>query len=88
MVKDGEFREDLFYRLAKHHIKLPPLRERMEDIEELSDWFFSQNPTRAKELSEDALAVMKNYNWPGNIRELRNVIERAVIVRLSLSASQ
>lgn len=79
MVKDGQFREDLFWRLAKHHIKLPPLRERIDDIEELTDWFFSQDPARAKELSDDALAVMKSYNWPGNVRELRRVCEQLML---------
>ena len=79
MVKDGQFREDLFNRLAKHHIKLPPLRERLDDIEELTDWFFSQQPARAKELSDDAMAVMKDYNWPGNIRELKRVCEQLVL---------
>lgn len=83
-VADGHFREDLFYRLNTFIISLPPLRERQEDILELTDFFLRQ--FRSKEnklelqLSQDAAKALLAYSWKGNIRELRNVIERAVIL--------
>jgi len=73
------FREDLYYRLAVFPIKLPPLRERISDLENLCEAFLVKFGSRAK-LSTDALRVLSSHNWPGNVRELRNVLERATIV--------
>ena len=80
-LKSGEFREDLFFRLNPLRIKLSPLRERPEDILFLVDHFVKKfNNNQPIEIDPDVLRVFKNYRWPGNIRELENVIERAVIV--------
>ena len=83
-VKKGRFREDLFYRLNVIPIHLPPLRERKEDIPDLANHFLSQyrekNKKEIKEFSPKALDLLIRYEWPGNIRELENCIERAVIV--------
>jgi transcriptional regulator with GAF, ATPase, and Fis domain len=78
LVKEGRFREDLYYRISIINIELPPLREHKEDIPELASYFLGLF-NRGKRLSKDAMQKLINYNWPGNIRELRNVIERAVI---------
>lgn len=83
-VKKGTFREDLFYRLNVIPITVPPLRERKEDIPELVEYFLEYFATeygqRPKKITPEALKAIENYNWPGNIRELRNVIERLVIM--------
>ncbi len=79
MVRDGEFREDLLWRLGARSIKLPPLRERKEDIGELCSHFLSQDKARHKQLGEDALGVMLNYSWPGNVRELKRVCEQLLV---------
>ena len=79
MVKAGQFREDLFYRLNVVPIRIPPLRERTEDIPELARHFFALGQREglpAKSLDADAIAYIKNYSWPGNVRELENVIRR------------
>lgn len=85
-VKAKRFREDLYYRLNVIEIKLPPLRERREDIPLLVDAFLKKcGEARGKELkgvSESALAMLIDYAWPGNVRELENVIERAVTLSL------
>src|SRR5499433_573190 len=81
MVKDGNFREDLFYRISVIAIELPPLRERSEDIQELAEHFvqkFCSQASRSLSLSEKALRLLENYSWPGNVRELEHTIERAV----------
>ena len=78
MVKEGTFREDLFYRLNVFPLVLPPLRER-EDIVALTDYFLEDAPGPVT-ISRDAMEQMKKYSWPGNVRELRNVIERAALV--------
>lgn len=75
-VKQGEFREDLFYRVNVLPIHLPPLRERRHDIERLVEHFLP----RDWRVEDDALAAMTNYAWPGNVRELINVIQRATIL--------
>lgn len=89
MMDDGQFREDLFYRLNVMPIFLPPLRERIEDIAELTQTFLEKlSRTHAKNLSSvdpDCLTLMKSYRWPGNIRELENVVERAFIVETGTS---
>ncbi len=81
-VKNGNFREDLFYRLNVVPIQIPPLRERTEDIENLVSYFLSRVSTKSssKSLSGEALHFLKNYDWPGNIRELENMIERCAVV--------
>ncbi|MEN0057931.1 MAG: sigma-54 dependent transcriptional regulator [Bdellovibrio sp.] len=77
MVAAGEFREDLLYRLASQRIELPPLRERLEDIDELARYFLeAERPRRNKSIDEDGLAVLKKYNWPGNVRELKRICEQ------------
>lgn len=86
-VKKGTFREDLFYRLNVIPITVPPLRERKEDIPELVEYFLEYFATeygqKPKKITPEALKAIENYNWPGNIRELRNVIERLVIMTQS-----
>ncbi len=79
MVQTGAFREDLFYRLNVFFFQLPPLRERREDIPFLVDHFLKQ-AEKATELSPQALQFLLGYHWPGNIRELQNVIHRAAVV--------
>lgn len=83
-VKSGRFREDLLYRLNVIEVFLPPLRERPEDILRLARWFltfFARNAQRPPcELSPAAAQALLDYAWPGNIRELRNAIERAIIL--------
>jgi DNA-binding NtrC family response regulator len=85
-VKAKRFREDLYYRLNVIELKLPPLRERREDIPLLVDAFLKKcGEARGKEMkgvSESALAMLMDYAWPGNVRELENVIERAVTLSL------
>lgn len=86
-IKDGQFREDLYYRLNVIPIYLPPLRERNEDIESLCDFFIQQvNAEFHKEIQRidpDALEMIKSLAFPGNIRELKNMIERAVALSSS-----
>jgi DNA-binding NtrC family response regulator len=83
-VKEGLFREDLFYRLAVVPIHIPPLRERKDDIASLSEVFCTQIATELKmpkrRLTSEALAMLQQYKFPGNLRELRNLIERAYIL--------
>lgn len=85
-VKDGKFREDLYYRLNVFQIELPPLRGRAGDIEKLArafmDKFSKINGIALSPLSDEDIARLKSYSWPGNIRELQNVIERAVITSI------
>ncbi|WP_413560286.1 sigma-54-dependent transcriptional regulator [Bdellovibrio sp. HCB209] len=77
MVAAGEFREDLLYRLASQKVILPPLRDRLDDIDELAQHFLSmERPRRNKQFTEDGLAALKTYNWPGNVRELKRVCEQ------------
>jgi two-component system, NtrC family, response regulator AtoC len=87
MIEDGTFREDLFYRLNVMPIFLPPLRDRVDDIGELVQYFnkrFSKSHARViNGISDEALQILRSYNWPGNIRELENVVERAFIVESS-----
>jgi len=87
MIKKGEFREDLFYRLNVLPIQLPPLRERKNDIEHLSKYFIEkfnqQHRKNITALSGPAMELLKIHNWPGNIRELENVIEHAFVIESS-----
>jgi two-component system response regulator HydG len=83
-VKEGRFREDLFYRLNVVPVSLPPLRERKEDIPALAAYFFAlyrdKNHKELRDISGKAMDLLTRYDWPGNIRELENSIERAVIL--------
>jgi two-component system response regulator HydG len=87
MIRKGEFREDLFYRLNVLPIQLPPLRERKKDIEALSSYFVdkfnAQHRKNITGLSVDAMDLLKAHSWPGNIRELENVIEHAFVIESS-----
>jgi formate hydrogenlyase transcriptional activator len=83
-VKEGKFREDLFYRLDVFPIEVPPLRERREDIPMLS-WTFVKEFSNSMgkpvdEIADESMLALQEYHWPGNVRELRNVIERAMIL--------
>jgi two-component system response regulator HydG len=86
MVKEGTFREDLFYRLAVVEIRIPPLRERREDILPLARHFIQKMARKLKlsplRLDATCLNYLQNYSWPGNIRELENAIERAAVFSL------
>jgi|GEM_PF-2775244 len=83
-VRDGRFREDLYYRLNVLHLRTPSLRERKGDVELLARYFFTkfaaENKTSAKGFSRDALEVINRYDWPGNVRELMNRTRRAVLL--------
>ena len=80
LVNEGKFREDLFYRLNIIPLKIPPLRERKDDIPLLVEHFFIKHGAKEKIalLSEEALQKMIDYDWPGNVRELENFIERII----------
>ena len=82
-VKDGKFREDLFYRLSTVQINVPPLRERGDDIVLLSRLFLrnfiSENRTQEVTLTDDAQRMLKSYHWPGNVRQLKSVIEQVAL---------
>jgi transcriptional regulator with GAF, ATPase, and Fis domain len=84
MVRRGTFREDLYYRLSVITIEVPPLRERLDDVPLLADFFLArfrgQAARRISGFAPDALAAMTRYSWPGNVRELRNAVERAVVL--------
>lgn len=80
LVKTGEFREDLLYRLNVFPIKVPPLRERKEDIPLLAEHFISKCTTENIKLTAKALEKLNSYYWPGNVRQLFNVIQRAIIL--------
>jgi formate hydrogenlyase transcriptional activator len=87
MILKGEFRSDLYYRLNVFPISIPPLRERPEDIPLLVEHFVQESARRLNKMidavSSDTMAALTDYQWPGNIRELENVIERAVILSRS-----
>jgi DNA-binding NtrC family response regulator len=80
-IRNGEFREDLFFRLSVIPIEIPPLRERMEDLPPLVNFFVqkyaAQTGTEPKEIDENAMDRLTRYTWPGNVRELENAVERA-----------
>ena len=82
-VKNGRFREDLFYRLNVVELNIPPLRERREDILPLAGRFIEEFAKGRARFSETVAACLENYPWPGNIRELRNAMERAVLLSRS-----
>ena len=83
VVGAGEFREDLYYRLNVFSITVPPLSERLEDVELTARHFLTEETREhqhLKRLSDDAVAALLVHSWPGNVRELKNVIERAAIL--------
>jgi two-component system, NtrC family, response regulator HydG len=84
MIKEGTFREDLFYRLNVLPVYLPPLRERVSDIPHLIEYYLNYfnniHNLQIKGLTEEGMKILSNHKWPGNIRELRNVIEHAFII--------
>jgi transcriptional regulator with PAS, ATPase and Fis domain len=84
MVREGRFRDDLYYRLNVFPVVLPPLRERLEDLPALADFFLKKYGEKNRRgvitLAPEALQAFRNFPWPGNIRELENVIERGVIL--------
>jgi two-component system response regulator HydG len=84
LIKENQFREDFYYRINVFSIDIPPLRERVEDIPVLADYFagyFSSETGKPVEgLTQKALQILCDYHWPGNVRELRNVIERVVVI--------
>jgi two-component system nitrogen regulation response regulator NtrX len=84
LVSTGRFREDLYYRLSVVPIRVPALRERLQDIDELVAYFLSEfcarNNFRPRPIDPDAVALLHRYTWPGNVRELRNVVERMAIL--------
>ena len=79
---EGQFREDLYYRLNVVSIKLPPLRERREDVPLLTNHLLKKHSHKKtpKKLAPEALDLLMKYDWPGNVRELENVIERAIVL--------
>ena len=83
-IKEGNFREDLYYRLKVVEISLPPLRNRREDIiilaENFIQYFSDKHRKNVKSISNDAVKIFTKYSWPGNVRELQNVIESAVVM--------
>lgn len=87
MIKDGKFREDLYYRLNVMPMFLPPLRERKEDVPSLVNHFIDkfnlEHAARVKGITQEALSALENFHWPGNIRELENAIEHAFVVETS-----
>jgi two-component system response regulator AtoC len=84
MIKEGLFREDLFYRLNVIHLIVPPLRERKEDIPAMVEYFLRRFATTNRSIVEafepDAIAALVDYSWPGNVRQLENIVERVVVV--------
>ncbi len=87
LVKDKEFREDLYYRLNVVRLRLPPLRERVEDVPQIVDYFIQSmakaKKTKARKVSPEALAILCRHNWPGNVRELENMIYRSAVIAQS-----
>lgn len=77
-VEHGQFREDLYYRISKEMVLIPPLRERLDDIQELVLHFLSLQ-TKKCQITQDAINLLRSYSWPGNVRELQSVMDRAVI---------
>ena len=80
LIDKKQFREDLYFRLNVLSLKIPPLRERQDDIPLLLDHFMQKFAGNNKKFSRDSLKLLKNYNWKGNVRELENIVERAVLL--------
>lgn len=91
MVRKGQFREDLWYRLRVIELRTPPLRERGNDVLELADHFLERHRTSVAggpvAFSAEAKYALRNHNWPGNVRELRNALERAVVLESGIEIS-
>ena len=91
LIADARFREDLFYRLSVVPIRVPPLRERREDVRALAAYFLaefcSRNNFRPREIDPAIFPVLEGYHWPGNVRELRNAVERMAILAPGVSIS-
>lgn len=87
LVKNQKFRQDLFYRLDVMTLSIPPLRDRLEDIPELTQFFLEKFSKEYKKtvqgIDTEAQAILMNHEWPGNVRELSNVLERAVVLNTS-----
>jgi DNA-binding NtrC family response regulator len=87
LVKEKEFREDLYYRLNVVRLRLPPLRERVEDVPQIVDYFIQSlakgKKTKARKVSPEALAILCRHTWPGNVRELENMIYRSAVIAQS-----
>ena len=83
-MRAKDFREDLYYRLNVVRVKLPPLRERVEDIPQIVDFFLQSlaktKKTKVRRISPEALAVLCRHGWPGNVRELENVVYRSAVI--------
>ena len=91
LIKDGIFREDLFYRLNVIPINLPPLRLRLDDIKDLTNHFLtkcSKEGLNKKDISDEAILELKKYHWPGNVRELENFIRRLIVLVSSNAISK
>ncbi|MHC4222319.1 MAG: sigma-54-dependent transcriptional regulator, partial [Planctomycetota bacterium] len=90
-VREGNFREDLYFRLNVLNLQIPPLRERIEDLKELSEYFIDTISAglgiKASRLGDDEVAYLSAYQWPGNVRELKNVIERSLLLNTPPSES-
>jgi transcriptional regulator with PAS, ATPase and Fis domain len=84
LIRKKAFREDLYYRLSVFPITIPPLRDRINDIQPLTEFFINkyckEMKKQLKSLSREALSLLEKYHWPGNVRELENTIERAIIL--------
>jgi transcriptional regulator with GAF, ATPase, and Fis domain len=84
LIRQNRFREDLFYRLNVFPVQVPPLRQRIDDIPALAIHFMKQVASKCKknltEIDDDAMELLKSYSWPGNVRQLENVLERAVVI--------
>ena len=91
LVRDGEFREDLYYRLNVVPIHVPPLREHIEDIPELTEyylnWMVEKEQLPYRRFSTGALNALRYYHWPGNVRELRNLVQRLLILNRDIDVS-
>jgi transcriptional regulator with PAS, ATPase and Fis domain len=87
LIADGKFREDLYYRLNVMEIFIPPLRERQEDIKPLARYFLQKHMPKTNKnisgISDEAMDILTHYSFPGNVRELENIIERALILEKS-----
>ena len=79
MVEEGKFREDLYFRLNVYPIKIPPLRNRPDDIPFLADYFLKKQ-SKSINITPEAMEVLISYSWPGNVRELQNIIEQSSII--------
>jgi transcriptional regulator with GAF, ATPase, and Fis domain len=80
LVEEGLFRQDLYYRLNAFVIKLPPLKQRREDIPLLAEYFLSKKDNGTRQISSQALQMLMSYDWPGNVRELKHAIESAALM--------